>query len=219
MGSVKDTRTLLLYVNKGKLLQYIDKGTEPIVHEAWEGYLTGISFKNIPENVEKKTKAYEALNIHIDDGNEKATITCSFATGYGRAFAKIIGNADLSQPITIKPDYKDDGSIKIGGMIIKQHGQALKWKFKKDDMGGCPVPKEHLINGNKVVDYTEQTIFLKDFLLNTIVSKLQAPPASAHPLMTGSSDIQEAAGRMDTTPRMIPQSPEDLIEPVDDLPF
>jgi hypothetical protein len=223
MGSFQNTRARYFYINSGKLAYNAGDKTNPDwkTEENFMGYLTDISFKHVDANPEKKQAAYEALHIHLDDGQEKAVLICKFESGYGRAFAKIIGNADLSQQVGIQPTFKVDNGQKIGGMMIKQGETWLKWKWTNDNPGECPPAVKHVIGTKEIIDYSEQMLFLKNFLLNTIKPKLGAAPAAAHPLMAGTSDIQQAADKMAETNKGFQpvQTSEDPDGIADDLPF
>ena len=223
MGSFQNTRARYFYINQGKLNYNAGDQNNPNwqAQENFMGYLTDITFKWQEAKPEKKLDAYDALHNHLDDGQEKAVLICKFESGYGRAFAKIIANADLTQQIGIQPTYKEEGTQKIAGMMIKQGNDWLKWMWTKDNPGECPPPVKHVIGTKEIIDYSEQTLFLKNFLLNTIKPKLGTAPAAAHPLMTATSDIQQAADKMAETNRGFQpvQSSEDPDGIADDLPF
>ena len=106
-------------------------------------------------------------------------------------------------------------------MMIKQGNDWLKWMWTKDNPGECPPAVKHVIGTKEIIDYSEQMLFLKNFLLNTIKPKLGAAPAAAHPLMTGTSDIQQAADKKAETNKGFQpvQTSEDPDGIADDLPF
>lgn len=210
MPGIEPTKTKFLYINRGRLnfVNKLGNGTDEWKsHGGWTGRLTNVSFKWVEP---KEKKPYEAINIHLNDGQENVIITCKFNSGYGRAFAKAIGNADLSQPITVVPNYKEDGEKKEGTIFIQQNGATIKWLFTRDNPGGMPAPKEvDMGEGQKVYVFTDQLQFLKDYIISNIVPKLE------HPLMAAGSDITGT----EMTSSMKPPSldPEEM--EADDLPF
>jgi hypothetical protein len=211
MPGGEPTRTKLLFINKGRLNYIVKENGQDTWHShgQWTGHLVNISFKWVEP---KEKKPYEAINIHLNDGVEDVIITCKFNSGYGRSFAKAIGNADLSRPITITPTYKEEGEKKEGGIFIQQNGAALKWQFTRDNPNGCPPAQEFDKGDNeKIYSFTEQMTFLKDHLINNVVQSIQ------HPLMNQTTDIQKKAETMSAT-RNAPDKDDDGMDP-DDLPF
>jgi hypothetical protein len=221
MGAFENTRSKLLFVNTGKLLAFNGEGNAPTEYKGWKGYLTNVTFKEIPAKPEKNIRGYEAINIHLDDGQEPVIITCKFNSGYGRSFAKAIGNADLSKEIAVVPQYVEENGQKNGSIMINQDGTILKWMWTNANPGDCPPAEKFEFNDQQVVDYKKQLVFLKDFLLNVVVPQLGGVPSSAHALMQDKSDIEKRAEEMAsnyTPPQRGSAAPDDEL-PVDDLPF
>lgn len=206
----------LLFINKGKLLYYEQDPKNPEeklakTYDAYSGIINDITFQQIvPKN---DNKPYEAINIHMQDGDEKVVVTCKFNSGYGRAFAKAIGNADINKKLALIPIYKEEDDKKISSLLIEQHGSVMKWVFSNDNPGNMPPADKLEVNGNDVWSFTNQMQFLKNYILNNVLGKRM------HELLNQSTDIEKMAK---ATSRMF-QPPKEADDPdgVDagDLPF
>jgi hypothetical protein len=222
MGATTNDKSQLLYLNKGRFNFRIDDKTWGS-HEAWEGYIRNVTWKFI-EGKDNRP-GYEAINLHMDDGQEKAVITCRFDSGYGRGIAQTLFGADLNRPVKVSASYSEENGEKRGSFFMNQGGQSIKWAFTKDKPNGMPEAKVYEIPGKPpVIDRTEQLAWLKAKIQSEVLPKIPhalflnmgAQPMAANSL-PGSQAVQDVRAAM-ATKAAGPSMADDAI-PDDDLPF
>lgn len=207
--------------NQMKVFCSIKKGE--VIHKNPAGeYETHGGVTGILTDIFVKTDGKYGPELHLSLFDKNVyVLQMKLDSGYGRAFLKIIPNADLAIPMSIVPTYrppKDGQEFGESGMIITQGGKALKWAYTKDNPNGLPPLEQLTVKGKKVWDNTKQIEFLLNVALNQIKPMLQP----LHVLTRGNPNSfapQEAnGGSCDATAS---QNFTDYCAPAtsDDLPF
>ncbi len=215
MGATTNDKSQLLFLNKGKFnFKVTDQAWGS--HEAWEGWVTGVTWKFIEPKDDKK--GFEAINLHMDDGQEKCTITCKFDSGYGRGIAQTLFGIDITKPVKVSASYVEENGKKRGSFFMSQFNQNIKWAFTKDNPGGMPPAKEIEYNGDKLYDRREQMAWLKQKIQEEVLPKIpnalfREPAPSADPL-PGTQALADVKAAQSA------KSEYDMLnEGDDDLPF
>lgn len=181
-------------ISRGRIL--ISRGKDQPKDEVdfIEGALTDISI----DQDTYQNDTFDRLALTIDDGQDRYILQMRLDSGYGRAVASALPNADFSKWIKFTPTYKDDKA----GMFLNHGRTPIKWLYTREHPNGLPPLKEVIFKGKKSYDNTEQVAFFKDLLLNKIKPQLSHGVVSgpATPLVT-----EEANASNDTI--------------IDDLPF
>jgi hypothetical protein len=111
-----------------------------------------------------KTNSGHMINVQMKQGDR-----------YWMGFANTLSNIDLTKEVSLEPyDYiaRTDGKRKQG-IGIKQGGEQVPWKFKKDTPGGPPQletvkagnGKDLVMNGKIVYDWSPIIEFYCDIIM------------------------------------------------------
>ena len=168
-----ETKTFYLTPSGGKL-QLSSK-------EKRDGYEERVVETSKGEKITKYVKEFDAVSGHISDvvtedteygkrwvvtirdNSETYIIKFPYSSGYADTFLQQIENVDLSKPVYINPSYKEverDGKMrKQTGMWIKQNGEAIKFKYTKENPQGRPEKTETKFKGQVVWDDTDRLMF------------------------------------------------------------
>lgn len=151
-----------LSIRNGKVSRYSktkEEGTTTVKTQAGEeryyffydyvdGLITGLKTKQTEFAGQKKTY----LVVSLNDEGENYQMEIDLESNYFQSFANAVLNADVNAPIKIIPTMKEVDGKKNTGMIIMQNGQAMKWKFTKENPGGMPDIVVTRNKKNEVVD-------------------------------------------------------------------
>ena len=120
---------------------------------------------------------YVGLKIHIRDGSQHFQLDLPFGKRHFDYFTKIMDNIDFESVIEFNawPDRKDKRQT---AFVAKQNGDYIPWKYTRDDMGECPVPKQDAM-GNW--DFRDQRVWLYKRLIEVIIPKVEAINAFNEP--------------------------------------
>jgi hypothetical protein len=191
----------IIFVNIKKGMLAIKKDNEAHLFEYLEGMLTDLEIRDEEYQGEK----YKKLCLKINDRGEDFLLQMRLDSGYGRAFCRIILNADLTKPMKIAPNFTEKDGKQAGGLFISQHGTPLKWHFTKDNPRDLPPMKEVIFKGKTVWDNTDQQEYFIRMLMERVRQNII--PAS-HAILNGpATDLDN-----------IPEASQ-VTEPIDDLPF
>jgi hypothetical protein len=163
MGLITNTSAGAKFANikDGKISVYRGKDNPPTIHDAIEGYITNIDFKEDEIQGEK----YEALTLTIQDGQEAYQLKMRFDSGYGRSLAYKLPNVDLTQKVKLQPNKNTVNDKTQTSFFVEQNGQQIKQKWTKDNPGNLPPLVKTKFKGKDVYDNTDQMLFLKNVLL------------------------------------------------------
>lgn len=196
-------RTIEKGENKGK-----------VVHERRDGYVEGVIRKLVNQerdvNMGGKMKKSITLQVHLSDAGEDFILNLPKGYKVWRHFLLALPNIKEGAITRFGPyDYvsKKDGKRK-SGLGIEQDGKQVEWAFKRDD-GKLPNAPMVKVNGEDVVDYTEQDIFLEMVL------------AKEMPRFTGMTALDAAAEHANRKASGVGSNNMDMPpgEEPDDLPF
>jgi hypothetical protein len=151
-----------LSIRNGKVSRYSktkEEGTTTVKTQAGEeryyffydyvdGLITGLKTKQTEFAGQNKTY----LVVSLNDEGETYQMEIDLVSNYFQSFANAVLNADVNAPIKIIPTMKEVDGKKNTGMIIMQNGQAMKWKFTKENPGGMPDIVVTRNKKNEVVD-------------------------------------------------------------------
>jgi len=141
-----------------------------------EGWLRDIEVRDD----EYKNIKYKKLCLVLSDGTETFQLQMKLNSGYGRAFCKIIKNADLTKPLRLQPAYSEDNDKKSTSMFIDQNGNNLKWYYKNSELRDLPPMEQITFKGETVWDDSKQQLFFINMLLNEIRPQLDAAALEVH---------------------------------------
>lgn len=217
-------REALTFVNikEGKFI--IKEGDVKKEYNYIEGWITGLEIKDD----EYQGKAFKKLMITLEDGIERFQLQMRLDSGYGRAFCCLIPNVDPLKDVNISLSYKVENKKPQAGLFIRQGTTPIKWAFTRDNPNGLPELKSTVHKGETLWDNTDQERFFIDLLLNKIKPTLPKHPPT-HGIVMHTADKaqgQAAASFQAQAPSTQPAevgktflSPDDITEPMDDLPF
>lgn len=183
-----------LQIKKGKFALYNKETKENALFSALEGYITGYSFET--KTIENKPT--EFLNLNVTDGDDNFIVQVGVNTGYFRAFVNGLRSGDPQKRLCLSPTYQEDGAKKNSSMFVSLAGQGQKafpWYATKKDMKDVPVGKEITINGQKMIDRTEQNDYWKRWLATVKWASEFEASAVQYPdtnVKTSHVDIHEA---------------------------
>lgn len=211
----------LIYVNIKDGRFYVKKDNEITFHEHLHGYLREIRI----DKDKYKEDVFDVLILYITDGADKFLVKMKFGSSYCVSFCMAIGNADLTKKMVLLPSMKTENGKEKRTMFISQknpeeRGGALKWTWTKDNPGDLPPLVKVRINGKDQWDAYDQNEYLKEYLIQVIAPRIphelmQGPANEATPhIDPGAATPKSGLG---VTPAGI--KPEDMTEPIDDLPF
>lgn len=207
----------LTYVNlkDGKFI--IKKDGQAVLYDHVFGYLRELRIESDTYNNE----TFDVLILTIIDGADKFLVKMKFGSGYCLGFCMAIGNADLAKKIVLLPSYKKENGKEKRTMFISQsnpdeRGKALKWTWTKDNPGNLPQLKKVNFQGQDRWDSYEQNQFLKEYLIQDIGHRIP-PEILTGPANQSSPQPAPPSNASDGLPGWV--RPEDMMEPIDDLPF
>lgn len=145
----KDPRAIKKTKESGEVY-YVREYTE------FAGYLVGVEFR---ESRIDTSKTECVLNMDIGTGSN-VKIQFNVGSGYWYNFSKMIGNADLSQPIRLIPKYEEKDGKKSSSLFLAQEPGYLKSLYTKDSPNGIPEGKKVTIGKKEVWDFSEQEEWL-----------------------------------------------------------
>jgi hypothetical protein len=200
---------IYLSIRNGKVFRYSktqEEGTIAIknkegverfyfVYDYVDGIVTSIKTKKETFAGQEKT----FLVVTLTDEGENFNIEIDMKSNYFQSFANAVINGDVNKPYKLIPTMKEVDGKKNTGMIIMQDGNAIKWKYTKENPGEMP---DIVVTKNKKGEVVDVD---RDDRNNFLLSELDTWLSGA---ITGKSSLPATASLID----------ESELE-VDDLPF
>jgi hypothetical protein len=193
---------------QGKFCQRVPEGTEGAVtrinklgntvHEKFYDSFTGklVSIRTQDGNYGK------TWCFGFQDKGEIYTLQLSYSNSFAIALLKMLPNIDLNKEMKVSPSVKEVDGKKKSSLFISQDGVNIKHAYTREKPNGMPDMKQITVNGMLVWDDTDRIKFLHDMVVESILSKIGAAPASG--------PAPEAAGGF------VPE--DDKVNP-EDVPF
>lgn len=125
------------------------------------GYLKNVEFR-VSKIDSDKTECVLTL---ADGGDSDIKLQFNVGSGYWYNFSKMIGSANLSEPIRLIPKFEEKDGKKSSSLFLAQESGYLKSLYTKDNPNGLPPGKEVVVGKKKVWDFSEQEDFLKEKIL------------------------------------------------------
>jgi len=204
MAGLEKRQGSLTYVNikEGNLI--VKKGETIENYGSVGGVIRKVEFTQETYESQK----YEVAKIYIDNVGDLFCLQIPVRTGYFRGFCNSLRSSNNPRGIIkISPSYKKDGATgKITTTCyVTEEGSSkpLKWTYTKANMGNLPQLVKHEIAGKVIWDDTQQLFFWKQWLLSLF--EVDSTPAAA-PAATTTKEEHHI-------------NPDDLQEPLNDLPF
>lgn len=126
------------------------------------------------------TKIERIYVVVESDDRELYNLSFNIDGGYASSFMSFIRNADLSQPLTLKPvvkvENKNGTDIKRLSMLIEQNGAFLKSYHTKDNPNGLPAMKQVTVSGKTLWDKTDMIEFYKNAIATVLKPSLSGAP-------------------------------------------
>jgi hypothetical protein len=134
-----------------KIIVRINKNNET-VREYHYDKLSGVMLADIREG------KHEEFGSHWEfvflDGNEYKILRLSKKSRIATQFFNKLENLVLSEPFTIRSFYFEEEDR--GAIAIYQNSKKLENVYTKENPGNLPPPKQQIINGELVWDWTDQ---------------------------------------------------------------
>lgn len=185
----------LIFVNikEGKLYTKPKDG-EIQFFDKLSGTITKVEFAED----EYQGNKYEKAKFLMVDGDDKFLFQVRTDSGYFRGLCNKLKTGDPAKPLKISASYKVENEKPQTTCFVEQNGKSLKHAFTKDNPGDFPQLEKISFKGNDMWDGTKQIQYWKDWLLSI------------------KFDHEAIAG----TPTSFDEvKPEDITEPLSDLPF
>lgn len=185
-------------------------------YKSFEGELVELEIK--PDKYEDKP--YQKLILYLWDASDEQMyeMQMSMTSGYGFSFFAMVPNLNPGVPMKFSVGMNElEGGNKSGTMFIKQEGKNIKWYYSKNNqkaLDQIPKPKELKKATSKakaILDYTDRDNFIEKVLTAFQTKKLS-------PLYPKGAAGFKSKAQTDSSNKN-PHTPEDVTEPIDDLPF
>lgn len=124
-----------------------------------EGVITSAEFKDDEYN----GTSFRKISLVLQDGEERYILQVRCDSGYYRGLTNSIANADISKPVKLVASSKEVNGKPQTTIFVSQSGQALKWKWTKDNPGNLPALESVKLKGKTVYDNSAQQAFYEQF--------------------------------------------------------
>jgi hypothetical protein len=183
LGTSEHTATTYLDIRGGKVCKRVEapgegvvsrtiekgKHAGEVVHEKQYGYvegvIKGIATQSREVEIMGKKKTVHTLQVILDDVGDRYVLNLPKGYKVWRHFLLTLPNIKAGEPVKLSPyDYvsKKDGKRK-SGLGITQGTTECKWAYTRGD-GKLPDAPTVVINGENMIDYTAQDLFLEEVL-------------------------------------------------------
>lgn len=191
-----------LRVVNGKLVKRVEEGTEGAIKRdytvlatgekksVWELHYPGFEGK-ITKCAINELEHGQVLEIVLDDGSERATISIPFPGRLADSFIQRVPNIDLSKPVLFNAGLDKERNTNF--IWLKQDGASVKSTFTKNDPNGCPEMVKKVVAGKVKWDGEARTDFLYNHLKdwtekNGLATISPEPTASPEPNTANEDD-------------------------------
>lgn len=178
-------------IKKGKVAIWDRERKEDDIYDYVEGTITGVKFEM--KIIENKPK--EFCNLNIVDGEDTFIVQLPINSGYFRAFVNGLKSGNHKNKVRLVPTYSEEGTMKNSSMFVSPAGdmqKAFPWYATKKDMKDVPLAKSIPVNGEMVVDRTEQNEYWKNWL-NSLqwTPEIEAASITAMPQNNSQNTVTE----------------------------
>lgn len=180
------------------------------------GSLSGIITKFEFKTDEYEGKEFELCCITVVDKEERFILQMRVDSSYFRHFCNALKTGDVKKKVVLIPSMKEVDGKKKRSFFVNQNGKPLKHAFTKENPGELPVLETAVFKGETLYDSTKQIQYWKDWLnsLELTDDFLAEDVVDDQPEnTTAGGQAAEFYGKNKHS------APEDLTEPLDDLPF
>lgn len=165
----RDEGKKYLRIKDGKI--YLGKDLETPFDEI-EGKITKLYFKD----EEYEGSPQRKLIVVLDDEDGSYQLGVNVESSSYTSLVGFLANVDLNKPLTLHPrienSNKDGKDITKRSILVSQDGKFAKSYFTKDDSHGLPRWEVVTVGRKKVVDKAAYLDFLEEFVIDTLVAKL-----------------------------------------------
>lgn len=175
-----------------------------LLFKSYTGTLTEITFRNQDLNGKK----WEEMHLHMKDGAENIQIQMPFPSKYANSFLRALPNVDFTAPMKITAWQKIVNDKRKQALFINQpvdSQQSVPWFYTQENPNGLPDLVPYTVPGSSDVKYSdvERNKFFKEMVTNKI-----------NPILKQSINYTPVSNTIPDA-----EEPDDITEPVDDLPF
>lgn len=208
MGAVDtaSSRPLKLNLSKG-MIRCWDPDTNAVTeHKGWEGWYLDHKYESNADDPDERFRQPE-LQVRIHDGDREGILSIRMLSTSFRQFVAAIENANLRQPLVIRPWYKEAKGDKkaVGGINLFQGGVQIGYRYSTDELKAMVKDVQNPATMQVTKDNTEQMMFLRDILDNKVrpqlieIAQMQAweeAPKQIGPVVPGSRlELPEATAQ------------------------
>lgn len=208
MGAVDtaSSRPLKLNLSKG-MIRCWDPDTNAVTeHKGWEGWYLDHKYESNADDPDERFRQPE-LQVRIHDGDREGILSIRMLSTSFRQFVAAIENANLRQPLVIRPWYKEAKGDKkaVGGINLFQGGVQIGSRYSTDELKAMVKDVQNPATMQVTKDNTEQMMFLRDILDNKVrpqlieIAQMQAweeAPKQIGPVVPGSRlELPEATAQ------------------------
>lgn len=170
--------------------------------------LTGLIVDVDIEDAKFQDREYRKVTLFMKHKEGVTRLGFPLTSGYGWSFFQLCGNIDVKLPVSISggtTDLPNSGTPpkKYGKMFIEQAGKSLKHFMKKDSEAAKKIP---LVTETKVGKQVVKNYEKRDEFMEKVITAFYKKVQKMYP--DGAKDIKK-----------INSPADEIIEPIDDLPF
>lgn len=162
-------------------------------------------------------KPYKKITLFIIDSEDNEyRLGFPLSSGYGNSFCCIALNIKWHLPVNISGGIERKNGKKYSKMFVKQPDEngkfvSLKWYFTKDNEAGKKLPQgeEHEDRNGKYLDFEKRN----DYFLKMLIDPKKSIYQSIKKVWPDFDPNKSKKGA-----KPIPK-PDDVVTPIDDLPF
>ena len=171
MGAVDTSspRPLKLNMSKGVINKWDPDTGNTTEHKGWEAWILDFEYKSNADHPDERFRHPELI-LSLHDGDRPALLAIRMGSGSFRQFVCCIENANLRQPVTFRPWYKEKDGKKFGGINLYQGDVQLAPKYSKKDPNGLPEVTEVMNEATMKMEknYGPQMKFLRGIMDNHV---------------------------------------------------
>lgn len=135
------------------------------------GYITKIEWRDTEDRYEQQ---FLSWNISMDDGEGmQVTLTLDFNSAPSHRFMCLAENIDFKKMVEISAWRDTSGKAPKIAFNVRQDGQTVVQKYKKDNLGDCPAMVKTLGKWNS----DDQMLWLHGRMVNMVIPIVDAANA------------------------------------------
>ena len=175
LGNSEMPRKRYINISKGSFTMKNSDGVKEL-YKDFTGRWVGYEYRTGDD-----AKYGTELHLLFVDGRDVYDLGMSLKGGYARSFMRTMENiVDLTKPITLYPQYKEDDSGKNGWLALFQDDKQIPAKYTAKNLGECPdreLVDDPSNEGKKIPNYSKQVAFLRNILDAVMVDRLKKAAA------------------------------------------